>query len=54
MPLNIQMNKLTDQFAKDITLKYLIAVYGKKRGIVLFKESQNHLFDYQLSLNNFL
>lgn len=40
------MNNLTDQFAKDITLKYLIAIYGKKRGIALFKESQNHLFDY--------
>ena len=40
------MNNLTEQYAKDITLKYLIAVYGKKRGIALFTESQNHLFDY--------
>jgi len=40
------INNLTEQQAKDITLQYLIALYGKDRGLKLFAEKQNHLFEY--------
>lgn len=40
------INNLSEQSAKDITLKYLVALYGQDKGIKLFAESQNHLFDY--------
>lgn len=41
------INNLTEQSAKDITLKYLVALYGQDKGVKLFAESQNHLFDYR-------
>jgi len=41
-----KMNNLNDTNAKDITLQYLIALYGKDKGLSMFAESQSHIFDY--------
>lgn len=40
------MNNLTNLEAKEITLRYLINLYGKKKGAAIFAENQNNLFDY--------
>lgn len=40
------MNTLTTQEAKDITLRYLVALYGQETGIKMFAESQSRIFDY--------
>lgn len=40
------MNTLRTQEAKDITLRYLVALYGQKTGVKLFAESQSKIFDF--------
>lgn len=40
------MNTLRTQEAKDITLRYLVALYGQEAGIKMFAESQSRIFDY--------
>lgn len=40
------MNNLTQSEAAKLTLRYLVSLYGKKKGSRMFAENQNNLFDY--------